>query len=71
MHGIILAAGRGARMGALTEATPKPLLTIAGKPLLYHIAAALPRTVDRLIIVVERLSEQVRAYCGIRFHARA
>lgn len=70
MQGVILAAGRGTRMGALTEATPKPLLTVAGKPLLYHIVAALPRTVDRLVIVVGHLGEHVRAYCGTRFHGR-
>jgi MurNAc alpha-1-phosphate uridylyltransferase len=36
MKAMILAAGRGERMGALTAAVPKPLLTIGGTPLIEH-----------------------------------
>lgn len=31
---VILAAGRGTRMGALTDETPKPMLAIGGRPIL-------------------------------------
>ncbi len=34
---VILAAGRGTRMGPLTAELPKPMLPIAGKPMLEHI----------------------------------
>lgn len=34
---VILAAGRGTRMGKLTERVPKPLLPILGRPLLLHV----------------------------------
>jgi glucose-1-phosphate cytidylyltransferase len=34
---VILAGGRGARLGHLTEATPKPLIKIGGRPILWHI----------------------------------
>ncbi len=34
---VILAAGKGTRMGALTENLPKPMIPVAGKPLLEHI----------------------------------
>ena len=34
---VVLAAGKGTRMGALTEDLPKPMLPVKGKPLLEHI----------------------------------
>jgi len=34
---VVLAAGKGTRMGALTEDVPKPMLPVQGKPLLEHI----------------------------------
>lgn len=34
---VILAAGRGTRMQALTDEMPKPMLPLAGRPMLEHI----------------------------------
>jgi dTDP-glucose pyrophosphorylase len=38
---VVLAAGRGARMGELTEQVPKPMLPLDGKPLLEHVLGSL------------------------------
>jgi bifunctional UDP-N-acetylglucosamine pyrophosphorylase/glucosamine-1-phosphate N-acetyltransferase len=64
MQAIILAAGRGTRMGDLTRDTPKPLLSYRGKSLLHHKLDALPREVAEVIIVVGYLGDAIRAALG-------
>jgi L-glutamine-phosphate cytidylyltransferase len=52
VRGLILAAGRGSRMGHLSENRPKCLVEIAGKPLLERQIAALRRGgVDQIAVV--------------------
>ncbi|MED5381964.1 MAG: nucleotidyltransferase family protein [Verrucomicrobiota bacterium] len=41
MKAVILAAGKGTRMGALTEELPKPMLPVEGKPILEHIISGI------------------------------
>jgi UDP-N-acetylglucosamine diphosphorylase / glucose-1-phosphate thymidylyltransferase / UDP-N-acetylgalactosamine diphosphorylase / glucosamine-1-phosphate N-acetyltransferase / galactosamine-1-phosphate N-acetyltransferase len=41
MKAVILAAGKGTRMRELTQALPKPMLTVQGKPILEHILTGL------------------------------
>jgi len=43
MHGLILAAGRGSRMGVLGDERPKCLVELEGRPLLERQVAALRR----------------------------
>lgn len=60
---VLLAAGRGKRLGALTAETPKTLLEVAGSPLISHIAGALAAAgLTHLIVVVGYLSEQIEAW---------
>lgn len=48
---MILAAGRGDRMRPLTDALPKPLLEVGGKPLVVHQIEALARAGHRDIAI--------------------
>lgn len=62
---MVFAAGRGARMGELTQHTPKPLLTVANKPLIdYTIQRLKDAGVDNLIINIAYLGEQIQSYLG-------
>lgn len=70
MKAIILAAGEGVRMRPLTLTTPKPLLSLAGKPLLHRLVEALPEKVDELVFVIGYRGEQIKEYCGDRFLGR-
>jgi NDP-sugar pyrophosphorylase family protein len=65
---VLLAAGRGKRLGALTADTPKPLLDIAGAPLISHIVDVLAGEGARLtnfIVVTGYLSEQIEQWAKI------
>lgn len=62
MDAIILAAGLGTRLRPHTLTTPKPLLAVRGRPILDWTLAALPRPVDRVVVVVHYLAEQVEDY---------
>ena len=62
MDAILLAAGLGTRLRPHTLHTPKPMLLVRGRPILDWIARALPGNVDRLIVVVHHLAEQVEDY---------
>src|SRR5260370_39603214 len=56
LEGIILAAGESRRMGY-----PKPLLTIAGRTFIEHIAETMLAVVPRLVIVLGAHRDRVRA----------
>jgi MurNAc alpha-1-phosphate uridylyltransferase len=51
LKAIVLAAGRGERMRPLTDATPKPLLKVHGKPLIEWHLEALARDGVREVVV--------------------
>lgn len=62
---VIMAGGRGSRLGTHTDNCPKPLLPIGGKPILEHI---IERARDdgfrRFVLAVHYLGPMIEAYCG-------
>ena len=70
MQVVILAAGNGKRMGALTKSVPKPMLKIKGKPLLEHKINALPKEITEVIIVAGYRGEQIMNYFKRFFNNR-
>jgi len=65
MNAVLLAAGRGTRMGQLTATTPKPLLPLRGRPIIEHILLSMRRAgVGRAIIVTGYRGEQIEGHLG-------
>jgi MurNAc alpha-1-phosphate uridylyltransferase len=59
---MILAAGRGERMRPLTDRTPKPLLPVAGKPLIvWHIERLAKAGYRDIVINHAHLGDQIEA----------
>lgn len=70
MQAVILAAGRGTRMGALTDTMPKPMVSLLGKPLLEWKLEMLPAEIDEVVLVVGYLSNQIRDCFGTHWKDR-
>jgi MurNAc alpha-1-phosphate uridylyltransferase len=64
---MILAAGLGVRMRPLTERMPKPLVSVAGRPLLDHVLDKLGDAgVSEAVVNVHYLSDQIIAHVAAR-----
>ena len=60
---MVLAAGLGTRMRPLTLHMPKPLVPVAGKPLLHYVLQPLLREgLENIIINTHHCAEQMHAY---------
>ena len=66
---VCLVGGRGTRLGALTEQTPKPMLSVGGKPFLDYIVHEARRFgLLKLLFLTGYRSEAIeRRYAGKRF----
>jgi N-acetyl-alpha-D-muramate 1-phosphate uridylyltransferase len=64
---MLFAAGFGTRMGALTAARPKPLIPVAGRPLIDHaLALADAAGITRLVANTHYLPDQITAHLAPR-----
>ncbi|MFO7908943.1 MAG: nucleotidyltransferase family protein [Halomonas sp.] len=65
MKAMILAAGLGKRMRPLTDACPKPLLPVAGRPLIVHHLHRLKQAgIQEVVINVSHLADQIMEALG-------
>lgn len=62
---VIMAGGRGRRLGELTRNVPKPMLKVAGRPILEHLVLHLVGSgVRRILISVAYLRDSIEAHFG-------
>jgi UDP-N-acetylglucosamine diphosphorylase / glucose-1-phosphate thymidylyltransferase / UDP-N-acetylgalactosamine diphosphorylase / glucosamine-1-phosphate N-acetyltransferase / galactosamine-1-phosphate N-acetyltransferase len=60
---VLLAAGRGTRMGELTNSIPKPMIVVRSKPILQHIIEGLHGAgVGEFLVVVGYRADVVTGY---------
>ena len=63
MIAVILAGGKGSRLGSLTKVTPKPMIKIAGKPILWHILKILSsQGIKEFIICLGYKGDVIKKY---------
>jgi UDP-N-acetylglucosamine diphosphorylase / glucose-1-phosphate thymidylyltransferase / UDP-N-acetylgalactosamine diphosphorylase / glucosamine-1-phosphate N-acetyltransferase / galactosamine-1-phosphate N-acetyltransferase len=61
MKAVILAAGVGKRLGAITREIPKPMAPVAGKPVLEHILCGLRDSgIDDFVLITKYKWEKIR-----------
>lgn len=66
---MVLAAGLGKRMRPLTATRPKPLIEVAGKPLLDHLLERLRAAgVEKAVVNVHYLADAVEAHLAKHAH---
>lgn len=68
MQGVILAAGKGTRLRPLTNSKPKPLVEVAGKPLLTHsLERLVSMGVDEIVVVIGYQGSKIVDHYGESF----
>jgi NDP-sugar pyrophosphorylase family protein len=62
---MVLAAGRGTRLAPLTNTTPKPLVPVAGRPLLEHILSLLRAGgIEDVVVNLHHLGHVIEQHLG-------
>ena len=62
---MVLAAGRGTRLAPITDTTPKPLVPVAGRPLLEHIFDFLRAGgIEEVVLNLHHLGARIEQHVG-------
>jgi len=62
---MVLAAGRGTRLAPITHTVPKPLVPVAGRPLLEHLLAFLRAGgIEEVVINLHHLGQRIQEHVG-------
>ena len=62
---VVLAGGRGSRLGQLTDTTPKPMLPVAGRPILERIVLHLVGSgITTIYLAVSYRADQIKEHFG-------
>ena len=65
MKAVILAAGKGKRLMPITSSRPKPMIPLAGKPLLeYTILGLKDAGISEILLIVGYKEEDIKEYFG-------
>lgn len=65
MYAVIAAGGKGTRVASVNNSMPKPLLPVAGKPVLQHQIECLKRQgFERVTLTIGHLGGMIREYFG-------
>jgi bifunctional UDP-N-acetylglucosamine pyrophosphorylase/glucosamine-1-phosphate N-acetyltransferase len=71
MQAVILVAGKGTRMRPLTDELPKPLVQVAGKPLIEHVLSFLPEDIDEVILVLGYKGHMIEDHLGKQHNGKS
>lgn len=65
MYAVITAGGKGTRVASVNRSIPKPLLPVAGKPVLQHQIECLKRQgVEQITLTIGYLGDMIQEYFG-------
>jgi NDP-sugar pyrophosphorylase family protein len=65
MRAMILAAGKGARLRPLTDTLPKPLLEVAGRPMIaFPLQLLREAGIEEVVINLHHLGQEIRSRLG-------
>lgn len=64
-NAVVMAGGMGTRLRPLTDTVPKPLIPVAGRPILDHILSRLhAEGIDEVVLSLNHLGDQIRGHIG-------